>query len=212
MHSVAMTVELQNIGKRFNRDWIFKEITMRFEGPSCTAIVGGNGSGKSTLLQIISGYLSPSAGGITWQCNGGAVQVEELYKHMSWATPYVSVYDEFTLKENVEFLLKFKSFRNGIGLNDFAQIVQLENQMNKPLKQYSSGMRQRVKLGLAILAETPLLLLDEPTSHLDAHYSKWYQSILSEHQTNRTIFIASNNNADEIFLCKQTVEVEQWKK
>jgi ABC-type multidrug transport system ATPase subunit len=207
-----MKVQLQNIGKRFNRDWVFQEMSMEFDSQTCTAIIGGNGSGKSTLLQILSGYLSPSAGSISWQLNNTPVRVEELYKQLSWATPYVSVYDEFTLKENVEFFLKFKSLRNGMGVNEFAEIVQLQNQINKPLKQYSSGMRQRVKLGLAILADTPLLLLDEPTSHLDAHYSKWYQTILSENQTNRTIFIASNNNADEIFLCKQNIEVERWKK
>jgi ABC-type multidrug transport system ATPase subunit len=207
-----MKVQLQNIGKRFNRDWVFKEMSMEFDSQTCTAIIGGNGSGKSTLLQILSGYLSPSAGSISWQLNNTPVRVEELYKQLSWATPYVSVYDEFTLKENVEFFLKFKSLSYGMGVNEFAEIVQLQSQINKPLKQYSSGMRQRVKLGLAILADTPLLLLDEPTSHLDAHYSKWYQTILSENQTNRTIFIASNNNADEIFLCKQNIEVERWKK
>ncbi len=206
-----MNIQLENIGKRFNREWIFKNVNLKFEDNVCIAITGGNGSGKSTLLQIISGYFTPSAGRITWNAGGQKISSDDIFKHISWATPYVSVYDEFTLKENVEFFLKFKKLRGGVGAEEFAQKVSLENQMNKPLKQFSSGMRQRVKLGLAIMADTPLLLLDEPTSHLDSHNTQWYQKLLSEYKNHRSIFISSNNNADEIFLCEGKVVVEDLK-
>ncbi len=207
-----MKIKLENIGKRFNRQWIFQGIDLCLEAQTCLAITGGNGSGKSTLLQIISGYMSPSAGGISWNHLDKKISTHDIYRYTTWATPYVNVYDEFSLRENVEFFLQFKKLQGGVGVEQFAQKVALENEIDKPLKHFSSGMRQRVKLGLAIIADTPLLLLDEPTSHLDAKNTKWFQQLLLEHRQHRTICIASNNATDEIFCCDSTIEMERWKR
>lgn len=123
----------------------------------------------------------------------------------------MSLYDDFTLRENIAFFQKFKSLRGNISLNDFAQKIQLEKHIDKQLKHYSSGMKQRVKLGLAILADTPLLLLDEPTSHLDANATNWYQTLLQENIAGRSLFVASNSHDDEIFLCKDRIVMEDFK-
>jgi len=127
------------------------------------------------------------------------------------ASPAMSLYEDFTLRENIDFFQKFKSLRGNISLNDFAQKIQLEKHIDKQLKHYSSGMKQRVKLGLAILADTPLLLLDEPTSHLDANATKWYQTLLQENILGRSLFVASNSHDDEIFLCKDRIVMEDLK-
>ncbi len=126
-------------------------------------------------------------------------------------SPALSLYDDFTLRENIAFFQKFKSLRANISLNEFAEKIQLEKHIDKQLKNFSSGMKQRVKLGLAIFADTPLLLLDEPTSHLDANATKWYQVILTENMYNRTLFVASNSHEDEIFLCNERVVMERYK-
>jgi ABC-2 type transport system ATP-binding protein len=173
--------------------------------------LGGNGSGKSTLLQVISGYLSPSEGNILWSHHDQKIETTDIFKSVSLCTPLLSLYDEFTLRENVAFFLQFKTLRNSQSIDQFMDAIELEKQSEKQLKFFSSGMRQRVKLGLAILAETPVLLLDEPTSHLDKKAILWYQKILEQNTSDRSIFIASNSDQNEIFMCRQEVIVENYK-
>lgn len=206
-----MEISLSNIGKRFQREWIFRHIHHVFDSGICCAVLGGNGSGKSTFIQVLSGFLIPGEGTISWQMDKKHMEVENVFRHVSLATPYLNLYDDFTLRENISFFLQFKKFRNNFSLDDFISIVQLENQADKQLVHYSSGMRQRVKLGLAILADTPLLLLDEPTSHLDASAVKWFQQLLSDNALDRSVFVASNSHDDEIFLCTTKFMVEEFK-
>lgn len=206
-----MKVSLENIGKRYNRDWILKSINERFEENTKCSILGGNGSGKSTLLQIISGYLTPSSGEILWYKQSKNLGIDKVYSHVAMASPAMSLYDDFTLQENISFFLKFKSFRNQLTTQDALGLLELEKHRDKQLKHFSSGMKQRVKLGLAILADTSLLLLDEPTSHLDSKATKWYQDLLSENISNRSLFIASNSHPEEVFICTRQVIVEDYK-
>ncbi len=206
-----MHIVLEDIGKRYNREWIFKGLHREFLTGTQCAILGGNGSGKSTLLQILSGYLSPSAGSITWQHLQHTHTSETIYQHVTLATPALSLYDDFTLRENIQFFRQFKAFRNQVTLHEIAEQMQLEKHLDKPLKHYSSGMRQRVKLGLAILADSPLLLLDEPTSHLDARATQWFQNLLQANLSNRTLFVASNSHEEEIFLCTSRVLMDELK-
>jgi ABC-type multidrug transport system ATPase subunit len=79
------------------------------------------------------------------------------------------------------------------------------------VRNFSSGMKQRLKLALAILSDTSLLLLDEPTSNLDATAIAWYGDLLREHVKDRTLLVASNRQEAEYALCTARVEVERWK-
>jgi ABC-type multidrug transport system ATPase subunit len=198
-----LEIILENIGKRFNRDWIFRDVNVTFTHGVRCAILGNNGSGKSTFLQLISGFLVPGAGQISWKKDNQLIDVDQVYSHIAIATPFLALYDQFTLQENVDFFLKFKKFKEGIDAKSFAEVIQLEQHRNKQLQHFSSGMRQRVKLGLAILADTPVLLLDEPVSHLDKNAIAWFRSLLENNVDDRSLFVASNSHPDETFLCNQ---------
>jgi len=95
--------------------------------------------------------------------------------------------------------------------SQFAQTLQLEKHLYKPLKSFSSGMRQRVKLGLVIMSDAPLLLLDEPCSHLDANAVEWYQSLLHLNAANKTVIIASNLDERETFMCQKQFDINCYK-
>lgn len=206
-----MEINLTNIGKRYQKEWIFRGINADFSAGESVAILGANGSGKSTLLQVLSGYLTPSEGSISWKNEDIRIGVDHIFKHVSLATPYMTNYDEFTLKENIEFFSSFKSFRNQLKAADVAELMGLSKVYNKPLKFYSSGMKQRVKLGLAILADSSLLLLDEPSSHLDAKAISWYQELLRAHANDRIVFIASNKEEAETIGCSKQILIETFK-
>ena len=207
-----MKIVLENIGKKYNKDWIFQGLDLTIESGSCFGITGGNGSGKSTMLQMLAGYSTPSAGRIIWKLGEQPIEVTKIFEYISWCTPQVALYDEFSLQENIEFFLKFKKVRDQLSMKSIVEELRLESYQHRLLRHYSSGMRQRVKLGFAILADTPLLLLDEPVSHLDAVNTQWFQQLLTKHRERRSIFIASNNNSDELFLADQRIVMDQYKR
>ncbi len=206
-----MEISLDNIGKRFQREWIFRKVSLNLGQNDRVAILGANGSGKSTLLQILSGYLTPSEGKIIWKENDQMIGVQDVFKHVALATPYMTLYEDFTLRENIQFFSSFKSFRDGLSLLEVAEKMGLSVQIDKPLKFYSSGMKQRVKLGLAIMSDTNILLLDEPSSHLDANAILWYQNLVQEFSSNRIICVASNKEETETLFCNKHLEVADFK-
>lgn len=193
-----MQIELIKIGKRFNRNWIFKDVDFTFKSGSKTVIKGANGSGKSTLLKIISTAEIPSAGELSFTKNNQSIALTNVYSSLTFIGPYVDLPSEFTLSEICAFHLKFKHFLNGLSVDNFTELVQLGAAKNKRYKNFSSGMKQRLKLGLAICSNSSLLLLDEPCSNLDADGRELYKRLLNDFTNDRTVIIASNNDKDEI--------------
>jgi ABC-type multidrug transport system ATPase subunit len=206
-----MQITLNTIGKRYNYEWIFRNVNYDFTNDNSYVILGSNGSGKSTLLQVILGSLIPSVGEISYNHAGVAISPENIFKSVSFASPYMEVYEEFTLLELLEFHSKFKPFIKNIDFQQIIAISDLEKAKNKPIKQFSSGMKQRVKLTLAILSDTPLLLLDEPTSNLDKKAIDWYQQLISNYTQNRLVIVCSNQIEHEYFFCKKQLNIEDYK-
>ncbi len=207
-----MNIKLDNIGKRYNFEWIFRNVTLDLSKAHNYVILGANGSGKSTLLQVIASNLIHSEGTIEYNVNGSKLETDEVYKHISYAAPYLDLFEEFTLLESLEFHSKFKSFQKGLSMEEIVKLTELEKSKNKQLKYYSSGMRQRVRLALAVLSDTPLLLLDEPTSNLDKKAIDWYQQLVNDHSKDRMIIVASNQQEYEYPFCDQQISIEDYKK
>jgi ABC-type multidrug transport system ATPase subunit len=211
-----MQIQLTNIGKRYNYEWIFRNITREFTTGNHYAILGSNGSGKSTLLQVIAGSLIPSEGEIRYSSTPSVsetIAVEEIYTQLSFASPYLELLEELTLTESIAFHAQFKTFYDKLNIKQMLSLMQLEKAKDKQLKYFSSGMKQRVRLALAILSNTPLLLLDEPTSNLDKNAISWYQQLIQSYSTNRLIIVASNQLEYEYAsFCNVIINVEDFKK
>jgi ABC-type multidrug transport system ATPase subunit len=206
-----MEIILNNIGKRFLYDWIFREVTLSFEKTNRYAILGSNGSGKSTLLKVLSGHLSPSKGSIEYQLDGKMIDRDDIYKYLSFTSPYIDLIEEFTLLETVRFHQQFKPFIDDIGAMDFIKLIELEKAKDKEVRFFSSGMKQRLKLGLAICSNTSLLLLDEPTATLDEKSADWFHQLLEKYSKNRLIIIASNEERD-VASCQKRISILDYKK
>lgn len=205
-----MKITLENTGKKYNKEWIFKNLNLEFNSPSTYVISGANGSGKSTLLKVISGFETPSKGEINYE-DSKPISVEKIYQNVAYTSPYISVFEDYTIKELFSFYTKLKPLKDNISYQDFIEIIDLKNTKDKEIKNFSSGMKQRVKLGLAILSDCPILLLDEPTSNLDANAIKWYQNLIQNNLENRIVFVASNNQKDESFFCENEIKIEDYK-
>ncbi len=204
-----MTIDLKNAGRRFNQEWIFRDLTYQFITGGKYAILGPNGSGKSTLLSVIMGNLSPSEGSISY-FEDREIPVDNLYKYISFAAPYLDLIEEFTLQETIEFHFKFKSFHQGMDEDSVLDRLGLAKSQDKALKYFSSGMKQRTKLALACCSDTPILLLDEPTSNLDLQGIKWYKDLIHEFAVNRLVVVCSNQE-EEYGFCEHLLQVTDYK-
>ncbi|CAN5339238.1 N/A [soil metagenome] len=206
-----MEIQLENLGKKFGREWIFRGVNHLFTKENPIVISGSNGSGKSTLLQVISGSMMESEGKIIYSIGEKIIPQDEIYKHISYAAPYLELNEEFTLEESISFHGKFKSWRNNFTEKEILNLSGLAHARAKQLKNFSSGMKQRVRLLLAILSDTPILLLDEPCSNLDQQAMEWYGNLITEHSSERTIIVCSNQVQQEYFFCKSELKIEDYK-
>lgn len=205
-----MQLLLNSIGKRFGNEWIFKNINLTINKENNLVILGGNGSGKSTLLGIISGFMQASAGDIKYVYNNQEIFKEYIYKHISIAAPYLELIEEYSAIESIIFQAKFKPFINQLSASEILEISGLNYTKNKAVKDFSSGMKQRLKLTLAILTDAPLLLLDEPCSNLDKKAADWYDSMINQYANNKLIIVCSNHLSHEYSFCRDTLKVEDF--
>ncbi|MCF8254875.1 MAG: ATP-binding cassette domain-containing protein [Bacteroidia bacterium] len=205
-----MKISLQNIGKKFNRKWVFKGIHFSFETGSSHALVGNNGSGKSTLLQVIYNFQTFTAGEIIYELNGKTLAEEELVGKMAFAAPYLDLFEEFSLLEMLQFHFSIVPLQKEFTFESMLASCNLAGHEDKPVKHFSSGMKQRLKLLMAICADTPVLLLDEPCSNLDEQGINWYRSLVQTQLKKRTILIASNQSFEYDF-CEGQLSILDFK-
>lgn len=206
-----MEIQLDNTGKRFRLDWIFKGMQYTFEAGRRYAILGPNGSGKSTLLKVLSSHLSPSKGKVHFRAGGRELEPETLYRQISYAAPYIELIEEFTLEEAVRFHAGLKPLLPGITPDRIYELLALPRARNKEIRFFSSGMKQRVKLALAVCSDTPVLLLDEPATNLDVQGVEWYKNLISTFAAERLVVIASNDPHDAEF-CPSHLNILDYKK
>ena len=202
-----MSLSLINIAKKYNRDWVFRNANYKFEIPGSYVIHGPNGSGKSTLLKILSGFLIPTEGELKLQINSNYITTENWSNHIAYAAPYYELIEEMYLEEFVSFYIKFKPLQKGISKNDLIKIAYLEEAKDKQIKNFSSGMKQRLKLALAWLSDVSIVLLDEPCSNLDTNVIEWYKNLAKEYSKNKLIIVCSNDIEDEFFFCKKSIDI-----
>ena len=205
-----MKIELQGAGRRFNREWIFRDFTYQFQAGGKYAILGPNGSGKSTLLSVVLGSLAPSEGTVIYTADQEEVPIEKIYQLVSFAAPYVDLVEEFTLQETIDFHFKFKQFYPGMDAAGLLDLLGLARAQDKPLKYFSSGMRQRTKLALACCTNTPLLFLDEPTSNLDQQGMEWYHTLITNFTAHKLVLVGSNQE-NEYSFCDNLIRITDYK-
>lgn len=205
-----MRIELDKVGKRYRMEWILRGLSIHFEAGKRYAITGPNGSGKSTLLKILSGHLTPSRGKARFFLGQQAVDTASVYRHLSYAAPYIELIEELSLWEALQFHLRFKPLYNGMNAKDVLELLHFKKARNKSIRDFSSGMKQRLKLALAICSDTPLLLLDEPTTNLDKEGVAWYRQLIEDYSPGRLLIVASNVDVDFDF-CEEKVDVLEYK-
>jgi ABC-type multidrug transport system ATPase subunit len=205
-----MKITLIDAGKRFNRDWIFRHLSYEFHTGHSYAITGPNGSGKSTLLQVIGGAVGPSEGRVNYEKAADVVPPEDVYKYISLAAPYLELIEEMTLPEFLDFHSAFKPFISPLDTGSIVSLLGLDGAKHKQIRNYSSGMKQRVKLAQSIFSDTPVVLLDEPCTNLDEDGVLLYQRLIKNHCIDRLVIVSSNDRQEYEF-CTERINIVDYK-
>jgi ABC-type multidrug transport system ATPase subunit len=203
-----MELKVSRLGKKYEGNWIFRNIDLSVPAGAKVLIEGRNGSGKSTFAKTISGLILPSEGQITYTHNGVQVRDGIAYKDIQLMGPYIDLVEDFTLTEFLNFHSHFKPFVPEMSLAELIAIGAFEGQEEKYLRHFSSGMKQRVKLLLAMFSHSALLVLDEPTANLDAWGINWYLRLVNDYAQSKTILVCSNNASQEAAFCTQRICME----
>ena len=205
-----MRINLTKLGKRFNRDWIFRNLDFQFENGKHYAITGPNGSGKSTLLQIISGSSIFNEGNVQYYEDENILSPEKIFQKLSFSAPYLDMVEEMTLTEFFSFHHNMKGWLPNLNTNEIISLSNLKNAAHKQIRYYSSGMKQRAKLAQAIFSNVPIVLLDEPLTNLDEEGVALYYELIEKYCKNRLLIISSNDKKEYSF-CEQIIDIRKYK-
>lgn len=202
----SVQILVDNAGKRFNREWIFRHLNFEFSSPNKYAITGPNGSGKSTALQVIAGATLQSQGTVSLLLNGEIK--EDMFKYISIAAPYLELIEEMTAKEFLHFHASFATLTKT--WEEILNEVDILAAADKQIRNFSSGMKQRLKLAQAFFSNTPVLLLDEPTTNLDSAGVDCYLSLIEKYTSDRLVIVCSNDEREYGF-CNAIVDIREYK-
>jgi heme exporter protein A len=204
------------ISKDYDRKNVFKNVSFDLKTSQSLAITGKNGSGKSTLIKIIANIINPNSGSYKILHNGSELPQNKLYKVTGLIAPYLNLYDELTGYENLLFFYNLKTGVNKLNpqkksiIDKYFDELNLSHAKDEQVKNYSSGMRQRLKFAFAIMNDPELLLLDEPTGNLDHEGRDVFFNIIKKRKKDCLILLATNDE-DEKNLCDACLNIEDYK-
>lgn len=195
-------LELNNVSRSFNRRKVIDSVSFKLHKGNYFAIKGSNGAGKSTLLRLILGDFEFEKGNIDYYDNGNKVSLLEFLSKTSFSAPYFNLYEEFTLIELSEIYCEFRKIElNQKLFNDLSKSFALNDHLNKQIKNFSSGMKQRAKLILCFLSEPEIIFLDEPSTNLDVDGMNVLFEILKEYKQKGATLLLASNEIRELELC-----------
>ncbi|ABK45983.1 heme exporter protein CcmA [Magnetococcus marinus MC-1] len=192
-------LEVENIHYGFGRHKVLKGIDLTAEDGECLVLFGVNGAGKSTLLNILALRYRPKRG--SYRLNGQEVWDNPDYSRSQIVTiaHHSHLYGHLTPVENLQFFSAMRDLeRTDEQIKQCVRDVGLSRFLHRPVKGFSAGMRKRVALARVLLANPPLLLLDEPYSALDHQGVQWLNKILNAYIKEGGTLIIVTHDPDRV--------------
>ena len=205
--ATAAAFEAHDLTHRYGRRVALEPLSFALSAPGVTAVTGPNGSGKSTLLRIAAGLLRPTRGASTMTVGGRAIAPAERRRWVGYAAPELSFYEELSVMENLEFVAETRGTADPAAAAAAALArVGLSSRAVDRVAALSSGMKQRLRLAFAVLHRPPVLLLDEPGSHMDDEGRAMLAGLV-EHECRAGLVLIATNDEREWRLAEQRIEL-----
>jgi heme ABC exporter ATP-binding subunit CcmA len=206
--SQKYVVSAENVVKQFGRFAALRGITAQFAAGRLYAILGDNGAGKTTLLRVIAGLAQPTRGAISVL---GTQNIKNARAQIGYMAHPSMLYDEMSGIENLRYFAGLYGATEA-ACREAIATVKLDPDLERPVGQYSQGMRQRMSLARAILNSPQLLLLDEPFSNVDSRSAHEMSSLLAQMRDRaRTVFVVTHQPALLESIADEFIYIEAGK-
>lgn len=200
-------VEVKNLTKRFGSRPVLNNISFSHH-TGVLGIAGANGSGKSTLLKCLSGLLGFTSGAVTWREGEKILAQKKLRTHLGYVAPYINLYHELTVSENIELILQLRKHSCGNEkIEEELSRSQLSAIKNQPFGELSTGQQQRARLACTLVYDPPVLFLDEPGASLDEKGKASIRNILDDFRNREKLILLASNNQEELDLADRILEL-----
>ena len=210
-----ITFEKVSFKYETTKDITVKDININISGGTMAAFVGHSGAGKSTILNLLPRFYDPQEGSIKIDGqNISKIRLSSLRKNISLVSQDTILFDA-TIKENIAYAQKYASLKEIENASDFAAASEFINKLPNKFDtmigengvRLSGGQKQRISIARAILKKSPIILLDEATSSLDADSEEIVQNAIMNLIKNKTTLVIAHrlstiHNADKIFVLK----------
>jgi len=202
---MSLTITTKKLSKSYDYiEFIFRDLNYTFNSRETTAITGKNGSGKSTLLKLIAGQSDPTNGNIEYNYNG---QVTDL-TNISFVAPYYNLYEDYTPLELNNLTHKLRGTNPDLDeFDNYLTKFELNKKKNTAIKNFSSGMKQRLKIIMNLLGEHQAYYFDEPSSNLDIFGIETLKKEIEILKNNGKLVVIATNEKNEISWCDNIIEL-----
>jgi heme exporter protein A len=192
---MGVRIAFVDVAKRYDSRVVFRGLSGEARPGEVLIIAGPNGSGKSTLVAILGGLVRPSKGRVTYHGDDAELPREQWRRSLGVVAPAIGLYEELSGLENLSFLARLRGVdRPAERCCHCLEEVGLDPRRTTPLRGYSTGMTQRLKIAQAMLHNPPVLLLDEPGSNLDADGQDWLEGFVARAAAGgKTVVLATND-------------------
>nr|WP_251133262.1 ABC transporter ATP-binding protein [Halorubrum sp. 2020YC2] len=168
-------------------------------GPGVVGLLGPNGAGKSTLMRLITTYLAPTEGTITFDGTDVVASPNTLRENVGYLPQNFGVYPELTAEEFLSYLAAIRGLKREEArdrIDDLLDLTNLREDRKRRLGGFSGGMRQRVGIAQALLTDPDLLVVDEPTVGLDPAERVRFRNVLSSLGDDRVVILSTHIVSD----------------
>ena len=190
-------LQVRGLAKHYHGRVVFESVCCEVETGRSLVVTGPNGSGKSTFLKVLCGLVNPSAGTVVWHMHGQRLVPKDMMRLVGYVSPEMGLYGRLTAAEHVSFFASLRGIRvDDCWVNKALSRVQLAEYEHYPVGEFSSGMKQRMKLACALVHEPQVLILDEPSSNLDSRGLGLVDELITTHPSSGLVIVATNEQRE----------------
>lgn len=202
-------VEVKGLTKRYGAKLALDHVSFKVEEGSIVGFLGPNGAGKSTAMNIITGYLSPTAGQVLVSGKSILEEPAEVKRMIGYLPEIPPLYADMTVKEYLNFMYELKKAKlpREQHLAEICRLVKIEDVYGRLIGNLSKGYRQRVGIAQALIGNPPVLILDEPTVGLDPKQIIEIRSLIKSLGRNHTVILSSHILSEVQAVCERIIVI-----
>jgi ABC-2 type transport system ATP-binding protein len=199
-----IAIEVEGLTKSFDGRTVVKDLSLSVPKGEIFGFLGPNGSGKTTTIRMLCGLLTPDAGHGTCLGRDIVTQSDEIKREVGYMTQRFSLYEDLSIRENLEFVARVYGVPNPTGAaKDAIHRLGLDGRAEQLAGQLSGGWKQRLALGACILPSPRLLLLDEPTAGVDPQARREFWEEIHRLAAEGITVLVSTHYMDEAERCHE---------